>query len=600
MKKDAQTMEKIVALCRRRGFIFGSSEIYGGIGGFWDYGPLGCELKRNIKDAWWHDCVRNPPVGPDGREYQMVGVDCSIIMNPKVWEASGHVGGFSDPMVDCKACKRRFRADQLWTVEVFSRGFFDTSHFDASFTDRSIGLLPTVEYHPGTAIQGEPGWIASGLFDSSRSALDSVEELVRKSSRYNKIASLKSFEITDRSPKGMLGLFKGKDGDGREYQGVVGYLDALPFSVNSVRPRPCPECFGELTESRAFNLMFQTYVGALQDPASMAYLRPETAQGIFANFQNVYDTSRVKIPFGIAQIGKAFRNEINPRNYIFRSREFEQMEIEFFCHPDESMMWYEFWRDARIDWYKSLGIASERLRPRQQGKDELAHYSSACTDIEYLFPFSEEPQELEGVAHRGDFDLRAHGKGSKNKEDAFAVFDDEAWERDKDKFTAEGAEGAEKAKLAERAKEAKSRPPYRYVPHVIEPSAGADRFTLAVLCEAYSFDESRASPEFLKFHPRLAPIKAAVFPLVAKDGLPEVAMPIYEAIRKVMPCQYDAKQSIGKRYARMDEAGTPFCFTIDGQTKEDGTVTVRNRDDAGQQRIDKSRCLEYLRQKLGL
>ncbi len=312
--------------------------------------------------------------------------------------------------------------------------------------------------------------------------------------------------------------------------------------------------------------MFQTYVGALQDAASVAYLRPETAQGIFANFKNVMDSTRVKIPFGIAQIGKAFRNEINPRNYTFRSREFEQMEIEFFCQPKDSRMWYEFWRDCRLKWYESLGIKSEKLRPREQGEDELAHYSDACTDVEYLFPFSDEPQELEGIAHRGSFDLKAHGKGSKDNENTFAVLDDET--RD------------------------------RYVPHVIEPSAGVDRFTLAALCEAYTVDESRPSPELLKFHPRLAPIKAAVFPLVKKDGMPEVAEQIYRDIKKHYICQFDVKQSIGKRYARMDEAGTPFCFTVDGQTLEDGTVTVRDRDTGHQVRIAKNACLEYLRGKL--
>jgi glycyl-tRNA synthetase len=465
MSERTDKMEKIVALCRRRGFIFGSSEIYGGIGGFWDYGPLGCELKKNIKDAWWADMVRNPPLGPGGREFQMVGVDCSIIMNPKVWEASGHVGGFSDPMVDCKAegCKGRFRADQLTTI------------------------------------------------------------------------------ACPLKPSKMAGQFE--------------------------------KC--SLTEPRAFNLMFQTYVGALQDAASVAYLRPETAQGIFANFKNVMDSSRVKLPFGIAQVGKAFRNEINPRNFTFRSREFEQMEIEFFCKPDESMGWYEFWRDTRINWYTSMGIKSGNLRPRQQEGKELAHYSKACTDIEYMFPFSDEPQELEGVAHRGSYDLNQHGEHSRGDKEAFAVIDEEEALAPGEKRT-------------------------KYVPHVIEPSAGADRFTLAVICEAYSYDESRASPEFMKFHPRLAPIKAAVFPLVAKDGLPEIAEPIFREIKKHYPCQYDPKQSIGKRYARMDEAGTPFCFTIDGQSKEDGTVTVRNRDDASQIRIDKTRCVEYLRDQLHL
>ncbi len=456
MSKPADKMEKIVALCRRRGFIFGSSEIYGGIGGFWDYGPLGTELKRNIKDCWWNDMVQNPPDGPNGTKFQMVGVDCSIIMNPKVWEASGHVGGFSDPMVDCKTdgCKGRFREDQL--------------------EDTPCPLKPSK---------------MAGQFD---------------------------------------------------------------------------KC--SLTEAREFNLMFETHVGAMQDNTSKAYLRPETAQGIFANFKNVMDSTRVKIPFGIAQIGKAFRNEINPRNFTFRSREFEQMEIEFFCNPDDSMMWYEFWRDTRLKWYETLGIRSDKLQPREQDADELAHYSKACTDIEYLFPFSEETQELEGVAHRGSYDLNQHGLHAKKNDQAFAVIDDATKEK--------------------------------FVPHVIEPSAGVDRFTLAAITEAYSFDENRASPEFMKFHPRLAPIKAAVFPLVMKDGMPEIAEPIYQDIKRSFMCQYDAKQSIGKRYARMDEAGTPFCFTIDGQTKEDDTITVRNRDDASQQRIDKSRCVEYLRDQL--
>jgi glycyl-tRNA synthetase len=427
----------------------------------------------------------------------MVGVDCSIIMNPKVWEASGHATGFADPMVDCKAegCKGRFRADQLNTSACPLKPSKMAGQFDkCSLTEpRAFNLM----------------------FKTTVGALDFEQEL--------------------------------RNG-----------IDAL--GVGAVPP------FGVVQN-------LQDLLAQLKE--CQAYLRPETAQGIFANFKNVMDSTRVKIPFGIAQIGKAFRNEINPRNYTFRSREFEQMEIEFFCKPEESMNWYEFWRDARIKWYESLGIKSDKLRPRQQGKEELAHYSKACTDIEYLFPFSDEPQELEGVAHRGSFDLNQHGKYSRNDENAFAVIDDDT----------PTAAGEKKEK---------------YVPHVIEPSAGADRFTLAVICEAYSYDESRASPEFMKFHPRLAPIKAAVFPLVAKDGMPEIGEPIYREIKKYFPCQYDAKQSIGKRYARMDEAGTPFCFTIDGQTKEDGTVTVRNRDDASQIRIDKSRCLQYLREKLGL
>ncbi|MCG3132830.1 MAG: Glycine--tRNA ligase [Phycisphaerae bacterium] len=590
-------MEKIVALCRRRGFIFGSSEIYGGINGFWDYGPLGCELKRNIKDAWWNDMVRNPPSTAghprlSGREFQMVGVDCSIIMNPKVWEASGHVGGFSDPMVDCKECKARYRLDQLlqWALYPVQAipSSVNTIH---DVVNQISGATPVGSFFG----EGEPG-----------TYMQEYRKLIK--------TALKAKNVSIQMIPVSVGIAQQAhpyvESDGKSYCLAVSQVQLK--SEGAI----CPRCAtqGSLSAARQFNLMFQTYVGALQDASSVAYLRPETAQGIFANFQNVYDTSRVKIPFGIAQIGKAFRNEINPRNYTFRSREFEQMEIEFFCHPDESMLWYEFWRDARINWYKSLGIASEKLRPREQGKEELAHYSSACTDIEYLFPFSDEPQELEGVAHRGSFDLNQHGKFAKGREDAFAIFDDEAWERDKHLFESEpqasacanlpgegGSHAPEKSRgLKSAAQEAKSQPPYKYVPHVIEPSAGADRFTLAVLTEAYSYDESRASPEFLKFHPRLAPIKAAVFPLVAKDGMPEIALPIFDAIRKIFPAQYDAKQSIGKRYARMDEAGTPFCFTIDGQTKEDGTVTVRNRDDASQVRIDKSRVLEFLRDKLGI
>ncbi len=507
MGSQTDTMDKIVALCRRRGFIFGSSEIYGGIGGFWDYGPLGCELKRNIKDAWWHDMVQCPPPGPNGESYQMVGVDCSIIMNPKVWEASGHVGGFSDPMVDCKESKSRYRADQL------------------------------------SVIKGQD--TAGQMFAFSSDDEESQARAVKKAAKY--------FKVSADELSGVTSTVSLETVDDAAFGQILG---------------PEAKEVGTLTQPRDFNLMFETFVGALQESTSKAYLRPETAQGIFANFKNVMDSTRVKIPFGIAQIGKAFLNEINPRNFTFRSREFEQMEIEFFCKPDTSKMWYEFWRDTRLHWYESLGIKSDKLRPREQTEEELAHYSDACTDIEYLFPFSEETQELEGVAHRGCYDLTQHGKHSKGKENAYAVMDDATKQR--------------------------------FMPHVIEPSAGVDRFLLASITEAYSYDENRASPEFMKFHPRLAPIKAAVFPLVAKDGMPEVADPIYQEIRKHFPCQFDAKQSIGKRYARMDEAGTPFCFTIDGQSKEDGTVTVRNRDDASQERIDKSRCLEYLRDKLGL
>jgi len=468
-------MEKLVALCRRRGFIFQSSEIYGGINGFWDYGPLGVELKRNLKEAWWQDMVRNPPPGPEGQEIAMVGLDCALIMNPKVWVASGHAAGFADPMVDCKTegCKGRFRADQLATS--------------------TCPLKP------------------------------------------------------------------------------------------SKTPGQHDKC--QLTPPRTFNLMFKTFVGALEDDSAMAYLRPETAQGIFVNFRNVLDSSRLKLPFGIAQIGKAFRNEINPRNYTFRSREFEQMEIEFFCHPDESMKWYQYWRDVRIRWYTQLGIKSDNLRPREQGKEELAHYSIGTTDIEYLFPFAKEPQELEGVAHRGAFDLTAHQQHSGND---LTYFDEEAWFRDKDKYPD-----------ADAAKDAKSKSPYRFIPHVIEPSAGADRFTLAVLCEAYA--EEKVGDEMrtvMRFHPRLAPIKAAIFPLVNKEGMPEIARQLYRDLKCEFNVFYDDKGAVGRRYRRQDEAGTPYCFTIDGQTLQDKTVTIRDRDTLKQERLPVTEVAEKLRELL--
>ncbi|MHC4696131.1 MAG: glycine--tRNA ligase [Planctomycetota bacterium] len=527
MPPQPDIMEKIVALCRRRGFIFGSSEIYGGIGGFWDYGPLGTELKRNVKDAWWNDMVRNPPLGPNDTEYQMVGVDCSIIMNPKVWEASGHVGGFSDPMQTCRVCRKLFRADQVEEQHEENEWLGEIREIWKASDTVDLNALKGWARKKGK--KSAPGL---GLVRHMEAVLTAVEK------------TLAHDDKVSRNRDAFFNLLFNPDG--RQYLADT-----------------CPVCGGDLTEAREFNLMFQTYVGAMQDSTSKAYLRPETAQGIFANFKNVIDSTRVKLPFGIAQIGKAFRNEINPRNYTFRSREFEQMEIEFFCHPDEADQWYVYWRDLRYRWYVELGLKSDKLRLRDHDPDELAHYAKGCADVEYEFPFG--VSELEGIANRTDFDLNAH-KTTSGKD--LSYFDLDRKER--------------------------------YIPYVIEPSAGVDRFALAVICEAYTVDESRASPEFMKFHPRLSPIKAAVFPLVAKDGMPDLAEPIYREIKKSFPCQYDAKQSIGKRYARMDEAGTPFCFTIDGQTKEDGTVTVRDRNDASQIRIDKSRCGQYLHDNLGL
>jgi glycyl-tRNA synthetase len=428
-KTDTKKMEAVVSLCRRRAFIFQSSEIYGGLNGCWDYGPLGVELKKNIKETWWKDTVT-------GRE-DVVGVDCSILMNPRVWEASGHTTSFSDPMIDCTQCRGRFRADH----------------------------------------------IAGGQ---------------------------------------------------------------------------CPTCGSKdkFTEVRQFNLMFKTYVGALEDSSSMAYLRPETCQGIFANFANIVSTSRVKVPFGIAQIGKAFRNEINPRNFTFRSREFEQMELEFFVKPDEAeaKQWYEYWKKERYNWYLRYGIAQTRLHLREHEENELAHYAAGCADIEYDFPFGR--AELEGIANRGNYDLKRHSEFSKKD---LSYFDPESQTR--------------------------------YVPFVIEPSAGADRATLAFLVDAYEEEGERT---VLRFHPKLAPIKAAILPLVNKDGMPEMAEKLYHQLRKVWNVYFDDKGAIGRRYRRQDEAGTPFCLTIDGESAASGTVTVRERDSMAQQRIALTQVLPFL------
>ncbi len=521
--KDVQTkpakekvipkMEKIVSLCRRRGFIFQSSEIYGGINGFWDYGPLGVELKRNLKDAWWKDYVRLPMIGLDSQMIEMVGLDSSIIMNPKAWIASGHVGGFNDPMVDCRETKSRYRADHVMCSE-----FIIQKEGQA----KALGWLAVLEGDDTEAV-----WTKR------------AEKLVRR--------------------HGSCELLPPK---------LVAYPD-LPAGIQKLVIGPSTDTPGTLTEPRQFNLMFKTFVGALEDPLAAAYLRPETAQGIFANFRNVVDTSRVKVPFGIAQIGKAFRNEVTPRNFIFRSREFEQMEIEFFVHPSKANEWYNFWTERRFNWWKSLGISSDNLRLRAQTKQELAHYAkegAGSSDIEYRFPFTDPGfGELEGIAHRGDYDLRQHAEHS-GYGDRMKYYDQQANEK--------------------------------YFPHVIEPSAGADRGVLALLCEAYTDDPERPSGVVMKFHPRMAPIKAGIFPLVDKDGMPEIAEKLYMTLRQTWNVQLDVKQNIGKRYARMDEAGTPFCFTIDTQTLQDQTVTVRHRDTLLQERIAISQVNQFLTDKI--
>ena len=532
-----KSMDPIVSLCRRRGFIFQSSELYGGINGFWDYGPLGTELKRNLKEAWWQDVVRCPAPGPDGRPIEIVPVDATIIMNPKVWEASGHVGGFSDLMSTCRHCKKLVRYDHIWEM-----------------------------IH-------ESDWYASlkELYEAGNVTAESMKSMTRWAEKVAK-KSIPNSALVLNPGFTLIALSEALNND--EIKGVddlVLWITIEEYAPGPPSPQPpCPFCGGEITAPRSFNLMFKTTTGAVEDPSAVTYLRPETAQGIFTQFWNVLDSNRVRVPFGIAQIGKAFRNEVTPRNFTFRSREFEQMEIEFFIHPSEAAEWYQYWRDTRFRWWQSIGLAGENLTLREHDQDELAHYAkegAGTSDVEYRFPFTAPGYgELEGVAHRADYDLRQHaihcGQGDKLR-----YFDDQRNER--------------------------------YFPHVIEPSAGADRGTLAALCEAYTPDESRPSKVYMKFHPRLAPIKAAVFPLVNKSGMPEVAEKLYQELRPKYAVQLDVKQNIGKRYARMDEAGTPYCFTIDGDTLADQTVTVRYRDTLEQERIGLDKVSAFLDEKMG-
>ena len=432
-KQVKVTMEKIVSLCQRRGFIFPSSEIYGGLSSCWDYGPLGVELKRNIKQAWWRAVVQERD--------DMVGLDTSILMHPQTWEASGHVAGFTDPLVECKSCHLRWRSDEL---------------------------------------------------------------------------------------------------EGNN----------------------CPSCGGELTEPRFFNLMFKTFMGPVEDQASVVYLRPETAQGMFVNFQNVLNTTRKRLPFGMAQIGKAFRNEITTGNFIFRTREFEQMEIEYFVKPGSDKEWFDYWVEERLNWYVKLGIKRENLQLRPHAKEELAHYARECYDIDYLFPMGW--SEVEGIANRGDFDLVQHASSSGR---SMTYFDEESKEH--------------------------------FVPHIIEPSAGVDRCLLACLCDAY--DEESDGEEvrvLLHLHPTLAPIKIAVLPLSRREKLVAAAKQVYADLRQHWMVQYDDAQSIGRRYRRQDEIGTPFCLTVDFQSLEDEQVTIRERDTMNQIRVPISELIATLTAKL--
>ncbi|HEX3804093.1 MAG TPA: glycine--tRNA ligase [Solirubrobacteraceae bacterium] len=442
MATDVVTMDKIVSLAKRRGFIFPSSEIYGGIGSSYDYGHYGVLLKNNVKAQWWRALLQERD--------DVVALDSAIIQHPRTWEASGHVAGFTDPLVDCRFCKRRYRADKL--------------------EDGQCGQKP------------------------------------------------------------------------------------------SLRPGEGPNC--DLTEARNFNLMFQTTVGPVQEEGSVVFLRPETAQGIFLNFKHYLQFARKKPPFGIAQVGKSFRNEITPGNFVFRMREFEQMEMEFFVPPAEADKWYEFWKQARYDWYVKLGIRTDHLRLREHDADELSHYSSATSDVEYLYPIGW--QELEGIANRGDYDLTQHAEYSRQN---LEYVD-----------TASGE---------------------RYLPYVIEPAAGADRATLAFLCDAYDEDEIEGETRtVLRLHPLLAPVKAAVLPLVKKDGQPEVAREIVADLREHMQVEYDEGGAIGRRYRRQDEIGTPWSITVDHQTLEDRTVTVRDRDSLQQERFAIDALGEELQRRL--
>ncbi len=535
-----KSMDKIVSLCKRRGFLFQSSEIYGGIQGFWDYGPLGVELKRNVKDAWWRDMIagHNELVQPQSAPstFEMVGLDCTIIMHPQVWKCSGHYDLFHDFMVDCRESKKRYRHDQV-------RGRFVS--------------------HDGIEI----------FVTTMAEAEQELDDITRRGMKYFKL--------------------RPKDAGKLTVGGESITLDKVDSHDNVLGPDA--KSLGTLTEPREFNLMFKTTVGALAGEEGTAFLRPETAQGIFVNFKNVLDSSRVRVPFGIGQIGKSFRNEITPRNFTFRSREFEQMEIEFFCHPAQSQEWYRYWRDRRLAWYTSLGLSSENLIMREHHVEELAHYSVGTADIEYAFPFLPpgEYGELEGIAHRGDFDLRSHMEGKLDP--ATRPMKLELDENGKPKHKGSGRDLSYRDDLTNE----------KFVPHVVEPSAGADRGVLAFLCEAYTEDEAPdedgklQTRTVMKFHPRLAPIKAAVFPLVKKDGMPELAMEIYAALKRDMAVFYDEKSAVGRRYRRQDEAGTPYCITVDGESLTDNTVTLRDRDTLEQTRVKISELATELRQRIG-
>ncbi|MAT16845.1 MAG: glycine--tRNA ligase [Planctomyces sp.] len=539
-------MEQIVALCKRRGFIFQNSDIYGGQQGFWDFGPLGTELKRNVRNAWYnsmvtqHDEISTPAGAPS--PFQMVGIETSIIMHPNVWKASGHFDLFHDFMVDCKSCKSRFRVDHIQT-----RVLADAA------TQAPVACETYI-----VDVENE-----SGLSKAQQKRLD------KAGNEYGKPTIEQTMSLDN-------------------------YLKSTGGSA-SAPVAHCPACHGQLTDPREFNLMFKTTIGALAGEEGTAFLRPETAQGMFVNFKNVVDSSRVKLPFGIAQIGKSFRNEITPRNFIFRSREFEQMEMEFFCRPEESFEWYKYWRDRRYKWYADLGISKDNLILRDHAKDELSHYSVGTADVEYAYPFLEQGEygELEGIAHRGDFDLRSHMEGKLVRQG-----DELVVEKDENGQPRHRGSGKDLTYFDDQTRE-------RFVPHVIEPAAGADRATLAFICEAYTEDEqpddkgSMQKRTVMKFHPLLAPVKAAVFPLIKKEEMLGPAADLYRELKRAgIASAYAHQGAIGRRYRQHDEIGTPFCITIDGDTVDKGTVTIRDRDTLEQDRVPVDKVVETIRTRL--
>jgi glycyl-tRNA synthetase len=553
---DAQRMEKIVSLCKRRGFIFQSSEIYGGLNGAWDYGPLGVELKRNLKNYWWRVMVHERD--------DVVGLDGSILMNRAVWKASGHEDTFTDPMVDCLLTKKRFRADQIeprsGTAYYFS-GAVDVQRllqkFDAATHGGAANVRPEIEAQKNNILSVMASWKTSPDLN-----LRKIESALRAElqSDKNVISDLEYSVLVlpgkprESAQKIALQFYAERGIENAELQG-----ERSEAITNTTRYNP--ENGSLLTEPRPFNLMFKTYVGATEDESSITYLRPETAQAIFVQFKNVLEVSRKKLPFGIAQIGKAFRNEINPRNFTFRSREFEQMELEYFCRAEEGMQWLDYWKEERLKFYENIGIARDNLHALTVPDEERAFYSKGTYDIEYDFPFGR--QELEGVAYRTDYDLSQHQKASGK---SLEYFDEETKQR--------------------------------FIPHVVEPSAGVDRTVLALICEAYSEDEApdeKGKMEMrvvLRFHPRVAPIKCAVFPLLKnKEPLVAKAKEIVALLRPHMYVFYDETGAIGRRYRRQDEIGTPFGVTVDFETLGEkdpafrDTVTLRDRDSMKQERV---------------